>query len=66
MCKRSRSPEIDSESIPPGWELILGLLIRFTNAGSVHSSCTNWLRRRNSAPPPAFKLIYEGAIGQPR
>jgi hypothetical protein len=27
---------------------------------------TNWLRPRNSPPPPAFGLIYEGAIGQPR
>ncbi len=27
--------------------------------------CTHWLRPRNS-PPPAFVLIYEGAIGQPR
>jgi hypothetical protein len=29
----------------------------------VHS-CTLWLRPRT--PPPAFGLIYEGAIGQPR
>jgi hypothetical protein len=29
-------------------------------------SCTHWLRPRNSPPPPAFGLIYEGAIGQPR
>jgi hypothetical protein len=32
-------------------------------------SCTRWLRPRNSppsTPPPAFGLIYEGAIGQPR
>jgi hypothetical protein len=27
---------------------------------------TIWLRPRNSHPPPAFGLIYEGAIGQPR
>ncbi len=27
-------------------------------------SCTHWLRPRN--PPPAFGLIYDGAIGQPR
>ncbi len=25
-----------------------------------------WLRARNSPPPPAFELIYEGAIGQPK
>ncbi len=31
----------------------------------VHS-CTHWLRPRNSPPPPAIGLIYEGAIGQPR
>ncbi len=31
----------------------------------VHS-CTLWLRTRNSPLPPAFGLIYEGAIGQPR
>jgi hypothetical protein len=31
----------------------------------VHS-CTHWLRLRNSLLPPAFGLIYEGAIGQPR
>ncbi len=31
----------------------------------VHS-CTHWLRPRNPPPPPAFGLIYEGAIGQPR
>jgi hypothetical protein len=31
----------------------------------VHS-CTHWLRPRNPPPhPPAFGLIYEGAIGQP-
>jgi hypothetical protein len=29
-------------------------------------SWTHWLRPRNSNPPPAFGLIYEGAIGQPR
>jgi hypothetical protein len=29
-------------------------------------SCTHWLRPRNSPPPPAFGLTYEGAIGQPR
>jgi hypothetical protein len=29
-------------------------------------SCTHWLRPRNSPSPPAFGLIYEGAIGQPR
>jgi hypothetical protein len=30
----------------------------------VHS-CTHWMRPRNS-PSPQFRLIYEGAIGQPR
>ncbi len=36
ICKRLRSPGIDSnQSIPPGRESILGLLIRFTNLGSV-------------------------------
>ncbi len=35
ICKRLGSPPIDSkESIPPGCELIPGLLKRFTNAGS--------------------------------
>ncbi len=35
VCKRLRSPRIDSEeSIPPGWESIPGLLKRFTNKGS--------------------------------
>ncbi len=29
-------------------------------------SCTHWLRQRNPPPPPAFGLIYEGAIDQPR
>jgi hypothetical protein len=30
-------------------------------------SCIHWLRPRNpTPPPPAFGLIYEGAIGQPR
>jgi hypothetical protein len=29
-------------------------------------SWTHWLRPRNSPPPPAFWLIYEVAIGQPR
>ncbi len=29
-------------------------------------SCTHWLRTRNSPHPPAFGLIDEGAIGQPR
>jgi hypothetical protein len=29
-------------------------------------SCTHWLRPCNSPPPPAFGLIYEGAIGQAR
>ncbi len=28
-------------------------------------SCTHWLRPRNP-PTPAFGLIYEGAMGQPR
>ncbi len=27
---------------------------------------THWLRPRNSPPPPAFGLIHEGAIGEPR
>ncbi len=33
----------------------------------VHS-CSHWPRPRNPPPPhsPAFGLIYEGAIGQPR
>jgi hypothetical protein len=31
----------------------------------VHS-CTDWLRPHNPPPYPAFGLIYEGAIGQPR
>jgi hypothetical protein len=31
----------------------------------VHS-CTHWLRPRNPLHHPAFGLIYEGAIGQPR
>jgi hypothetical protein len=36
ICKRLRSPGIDSEeSISPGWESIPGLLKRFTNTGSV-------------------------------
>jgi hypothetical protein len=30
----------------------------------VHS-CTHWLRPRNPHPP-AFGLVYEAAIGQPR
>ncbi len=29
-------------------------------------SCTHWLRPRNSPPPPAFGLLYECAIGEPR
>jgi hypothetical protein len=29
-------------------------------------SCTHWLKPRNSPPPHAFGLIYEGAIGQSR
>ncbi len=31
-------------------------------------SCTHWLRPHNSPPPhpPAFGLIYEGAIGHSR
>jgi|688.fasta_scaffold582282_1 hypothetical protein len=29
-------------------------------------TCTHWLRLRNSPPPSAFGLIYEGGIGQPR
>jgi hypothetical protein len=32
-------------------------------------SCTHWLRPRNTPPPPilrAFRLTYEGAIGQQR
>ncbi len=28
-------------------------------------TATHWLRPRSSPPPPAFGLIYEGAIGQP-
>ncbi len=28
--------------------------------------CAHCLRPRNSPPPPAFGLIYEGAIGQLR
>jgi hypothetical protein len=35
ICKRLRSPGIDSnESIPPGWESIPELLKRFTNTSS--------------------------------
>jgi hypothetical protein len=30
----------------------------------VHS-CTHWLKPRNQ-PPPAFVLIYDAVIGQPR
>ncbi len=29
-------------------------------------SCTHWLSPATPPPPPAFGLIYEGAIGQPR
>jgi hypothetical protein len=29
-------------------------------------SFTHWLRPRSFRPPPAFGLIYEGVIGQPR
>jgi hypothetical protein len=29
----------------------------------VHS-CIHWLRPRNPSNPPAFGLVYEGAIGQ--
>jgi hypothetical protein len=31
----------------------------------VHN-CTHWLRPRNPLNPPAFGLVYEGAIGQRR
>ncbi len=31
----------------------------------VHS-CAHWLSPHNHPPPPAFGLIYEGAIGLPR
>jgi hypothetical protein len=31
----------------------------------VHS-CTHWMAEALQLPPPAFGLIYEGAIGQPR
>ncbi len=38
IYKRLGSPGIDSqESIPPGWESILGLLKMFTNSGSEFS-----------------------------
>jgi hypothetical protein len=39
---------------------LFGLLCTATAA------CSHWLRARNSHIPPAFGLIYEGAIGQPR
>ena len=38
--------------------------IRNTGLFGLHvHSCTHWQRHRH---PPAFGLIYEGAIGQPR
>ncbi len=39
----------------------------FAKTGSINSGtvlCTHWLRP-HPPPPPAFGLIYEGAIGQP-
>ncbi len=31
----------------------------------VHS-CSRWLKPRNPPNPPAFELVYKGAIGQQR
>ncbi len=43
ICKRLRSPEIDSKkSIPPGWESIPGFLKRFTNLGSDNPCVVPW------------------------
>ncbi len=62
ICKRLRSPGIDSASLcrlagrydkvavtgPPGWESIPGLLKRFTKKGSGRCWNTNWESRSES------------------
>jgi len=45
----------------------LNMVLEFEGLFGLHVySCTHRLRPRNSSPPPAFGLIYEGAIVQPR
>jgi hypothetical protein len=47
-------------------ELYLHKVYLGSMSRDVHS-CTHWLRPRTPPPhPPAFGLVYEGAIGQPR
>ncbi len=53
------------------YEFCLGLLLRFNMELDLQSltglhanSCTHWLH--DTSLPPAFGLIYKGAIGQPR
>ncbi len=61
-----RGPRIDSkESILPARGKKYGVRFPKFIRASVNS-CTHWLRPRNSPSSPAFGLIYEGAIGQPK
>ncbi len=48
-----------------GWVVIPQIVKKSQNHCTLLYSCTHWLRPPNS-PRPAFGLIYEGAIGQPR
>ncbi len=58
-----------SQLYPPNHILKMELDLQSFFRLPVHS-CTHWLRPRHPPPPPprspAYGLIYEGAIGQPR
>jgi hypothetical protein len=61
MCPRMISPLLGL-----GAEHRLNMELDFQSLVVLYvHSCTHWLRPRNP-PPPAFGLIYEDAIGQPR
>ncbi len=66
ICKRLRSPGIDSEElIPPGWESIPVLLKSYTNTGSVFYTKNKWknkMEKRWESIPGLHKGLKKRAL----
>ncbi len=66
MGDQTQAYDIFQTPLSSGYPLPLSMELDLQSLFGLHvHSCTHWLRPRNP-PPPAFGLIYEGAIGQPR